>query len=144
MDRHIIRSSCMCLLAFVCVCLCLCLCLCGPSIFFIFVNRCLYVWLWLYVWVGLFCMASQCGCSAVCTVCLGTLPEQQGYIEEIICVFVSFLPKSSRLITWFAGNLTLGGRWWQMPSWEALAATAHILPRGHLGPVPVSSQHSAQ
>lgn len=65
------------------------------------------------------------------------------YWKDNLC-FCAIPAKNSRLITWFAGNLTLGGHWWQIPSWEALAAAAHILLRGHLGPVPISSQNSVQ
>lgn len=63
--------------------------------------------------------------------------------KDNLC-FRAIPAKNSRLITWFAGNLTLGGHRWQIPSYKALAAAAHILLKGHLGPIPISSQNSVQ
>ena len=65
------------------------------------------------------------------------------YWKDNLC-FCAIPDKNSRLITWFSGNLILRGHWWQIPSWEALAAAAHILLKGHLGPLPISSQNSIQ
>lgn len=67
----------------------------------------------------------------------------QLYWKDHLC-FCATPAKNSRLITWFASNLTLWGHWWQISSWEALAAATHILLKGHLGPVPISSQNSTQ
>lgn len=83
------------------------------------------------------CCCFSCACSCVC------FCNAEPYWKDNLC-FYAIPAKNSRLITWFAGNLTLGGHWWQIPSWEALAAAAHILLKGHLGPVPISSQNSVQ
>lgn len=89
------------------------------------------------------CVSKKCAfvfffvCICVC------FHNAELYWKDNLC-FCAIPAKNSRLITWFAGNLTLGGHRWQIPSYEALAAAAHILLKGHLGPVPISSQNSVQ
>lgn len=97
-----------------------------------FLTHCVWVRVCTCLW---FLFFYACICVCFCNAEL--------YWKDNLC-FCAIPAKNSRLITWFAGNLTLGGHWWQIPSWEALAAAAHILLRGHLGPVPISSQNSVQ